>query len=249
MGRKKKSPPPSFATAETWHTHYVVLFDDLLNSPAYIALSAAAKEAYTILMQEYKGIYTGDKIVCPYSTFTSKGMRTNTVSRALMMLERFGFIKVEEHGGLERRPNVYRLIDGWKSVRTAEEAKEIKKAFENDLRQQKKAKTNITPYGIDISPAETDSCNTEKTEEITIESDSENTKSDGTQQTKPLVAQLAKPLTITDLELLLRLLPAAKTGLAHSPSKRIAAYRAQETEPLVIGTPHKDRIMQPLRVN
>ena len=249
MGRKKKSPPPSFATAGTWHTHYVVLFDDLLNSPAYIALSAAAKEAYTILMQEYKGIYTGDKIVCPYSTFTAKGMRTNTVSRALMMLERFGFIRVEEHGGLERRPNVYRLIDGWKSIRTAAEAKEIKKAFENDLRQQKKAKTNITSYGIDISSAEIDSCNTEKTEEITIESDSENTKSDGTQQTKPLVAQLAKPLTITDLELLLRLLPAAKTGLAHSPSKRIAAYRAQETEPLVIGTPHKDRIMQPLRVN
>ena len=56
MGRKKKSPPPSFATAGTWHTHYVVLFDDLLNSPAYIALSAAAKEAYTILMQEYKGM-------------------------------------------------------------------------------------------------------------------------------------------------------------------------------------------------
>ena len=242
MGRKKKSPPPSFATAGTWHTHYVVLFDDLLNSPAYIALSAAAKEAYTILMQEYKGIYTGDKIVCPYSTFTAKGMRTNTVSRALMMLERFGFIRVEEHGGLERRPNVYRLIDGWKSIRTAEEAKEMKKAFENEFRQQRKAKTNITSYGID-------SCNTEKTEEITIESDSENTKSDGTQQTKPLVAQLAKPLTITDLELLLRLLPAAKTGLAHSPSKRIAAYRAQETEPLVIGTPHKDRIMQPLRVN
>lgn len=249
MGRKKKSPPPSFATAGTWHTHYVVLFDDLLNSPAYIALSAAAKEAYTILMQEYKGIYTGDKIVCPYSTFTAKGMRTNTVSRALMMLERFGFIRVEEHGGLERRPNVYRLIDGWKSIRTAEEAKEMKKAFENEFRQQRKAKTNITSYGIDISSAEIDSCNTEKTEEITIESDSENTKSDGTQQTKPLVAQLAKPLTITDLELLLRLLPAAKTGLAHSPSKRIAAYRAQETEPLVIGTPHKDRIMQPLRVN
>ena len=175
MGRKKKSPPPSFATAGTWHTHYVVLFDDLLNSPAYIALSAAAKEAYTILMQEYKGIYTGDKIVCPYSTFTAKGMRTNTVSRALMMLERFGFIRVEEHGGLERRPNVYRLIDGWKSIRTAEEAKEMKKAFENEFRQQRKAKTNITSYGIDISSAEIDSCNTEKTEEITIESDSENT--------------------------------------------------------------------------
>ena len=166
-----------------------------------------------------------------------------------MMLERFGFIRVEEHGGLERRPNVYRLIDGWKSIRTAEEVKEIKKAFENDLRQQKKVKTNITSYGIDISSAETDSCNTEKTEKITIESDSENTKSDDTQQTKPIVDQLTKPLTIADLELLLRLLPAAETGFGQNPSKRIAAYRAKVTKPLVIGTPHKDRIMQSLRVN
>lgn len=249
MERKKKSPPPSFATAGTWHTHYVVLFDDLLNSPAYIALSAAAKKAYTILMQEYKGIYTGDKIVCPYSTFTSKGMRTNTVSRALMMLERFGFIRVEKHGGLERRLNVYHLIDGWKSIRTAEKAKEIKKAFENDLRQQKKAKTNITSYGIDISSAETDSCNTERTERITTESDSENTKSDGTQQTKTIVEQPTKPITIADLELLIRLLPAAKTGLERNSSKWIVAYRDKVTKPLVIGTPHKDRIMQPLRVN
>ena len=249
MGRKKKSPPPSFATAGTWHTHYVVLFDDLLNSPAYIALSAAAKEAYTILMQEYKGIYTGDKIVCPYSTFTAKGMRTNTVSRALMMLERFGFIRVEEHGGLERRPNVYRLIDGWKSIRTSEDAKEIKKAFENDLRQQKKAKTNITSYGIDISSAETDSCNAEKTEEITNESDSENAKTGNAQQAKSIVEQPTKPITITDLELLLGLLPAAKSGLGCSSSKRIAAYKAQGTQALVTETPHKDRIMRSMRVN
>ena len=214
MGRKKKSPPPSFATAGTWHTHYVVLFDDLLNSPAYIALSAAAKEAYTILMQEYKGIYTGDKIVCPYSTFTAKGMRTNTVSRALMMLERFGFIRVEEHGGLERRPNVYRLIDGWKSIRTSEDAKEIKKAFENDLRQQKKAKTNITSYGIDISSAETDSCNTEKTEEITIESDSENTKSGDAQQAKTIVEQPTKTCHLAILNKVLRTTIPSARGLA-----------------------------------
>ena len=32
MSRKKtksKSPPPSFATNGTWHTHYVVLFEEI----------------------------------------------------------------------------------------------------------------------------------------------------------------------------------------------------------------------------
>ena len=57
MGRRKREPPPAFATIRpTWDkNHYVMLFDDMLDSPAYIALSAHAKEAYVILRQEYKG--------------------------------------------------------------------------------------------------------------------------------------------------------------------------------------------------
>lgn len=101
MGKKpKRDPPPKFATGGTWHTHHVILFDDLLNSPAYIALSSTAKEAYTILMQEYKGKFTNNTVTCPYSTFKSKGMRPNTLSRALLQLETYGFISIE-HGGLE----------------------------------------------------------------------------------------------------------------------------------------------------
>lgn len=87
MPKRKKSPPPQFATAKgSWdRTTYVMLFNDQLNSPAYIALSAHAKEAYTIIRQEYKGPeYTPDNVVkCTYPTFRSKGMRQNTVSRAL----------------------------------------------------------------------------------------------------------------------------------------------------------------------
>ncbi len=45
MGKKpKRDPPPKFATGGTWHTHHVILFDNLLNSPAYIALSSTAKK-------------------------------------------------------------------------------------------------------------------------------------------------------------------------------------------------------------
>ena len=33
MGKTKNKPrPPSFATSGTWHTHYIVLFDDMLES-------------------------------------------------------------------------------------------------------------------------------------------------------------------------------------------------------------------------
>ena len=62
MARKKqvKTPPPKFATEGTWHMHHVIFFDDQLTSPAYIALSANAKEVYTILRMQYKGSYTGD---------------------------------------------------------------------------------------------------------------------------------------------------------------------------------------------
>ena len=94
---QKIDPPPKFATGGAWHTHHVILFDDLLNSPAYVALSSTAKEAYTILMQEYKGKFTNNTVKCPYSTFKAKGMRPNTLSHALLQLETYGFISIE-HG-------------------------------------------------------------------------------------------------------------------------------------------------------
>ena len=143
MGRKRKVPPPAFATGGTWHTHYIVLFDDLLNSPAYIALSSAAKETYTILMQEYKGNYTGPDIICPYKTFISKGMRANTVSRAISELEAFGFISCD-HGGLQHQPNVYHLADKWKAI-SKEDVKTIKQLIKEKRELALKAKENLSP--------------------------------------------------------------------------------------------------------
>lgn len=114
MGKKKqRDPPPKFSTGGTWHTHHVIFFDDLLDSPAYIDLSAHAKETYTILMQEYKGEYSSPTIICPYTTFKEKGMRPNTLSRALTQLECYGFIEIE-HGGLEHQPSKYTFVDKWK---------------------------------------------------------------------------------------------------------------------------------------
>ncbi len=198
MGRKKKqSPPPAFATDGSWHTHHVILFDDLLNSPAYIALSAHAKEAYTILMQEYKGPYTGPKVICPYSTFQKKGMRSNTLSRALLELETFGLVRID-HGGLEHTPNVYHLVGDWKKIRTEEELKKAKESFREELDRRKRAKEQLareTPgYGIDIRSNESVGKGGEKADEITNETDSNLTEKTRDQETEAFLAQVQKAL-------------------------------------------------------
>ena len=203
MGRKKKSPPPAFATNGSWHKHYVVFFDDMLNSPAYIALSAHAKEAYTILMQEYKGPYTGPKVICPYSTFEKKGMRANTLSRALMQLEFFGFVRID-HGGLEHRPSVYHLIGDWKEIQTPEDVKRVQGEFREELDKRKRARELIsreTPgYGKYISSNESVSKGSEKTAEIANESDSKEPENDREQLTEAFLAQVTKTLVENEME-------------------------------------------------
>ena len=198
MGRKKKqSPPPAFATDGSWHTHHVIFFDDLLNSPAYIALSAHAKEAYTILMQEYKGPYTGPKVICPYSTFQKKGMRSNTLSRALLQLETYGFIKIE-HGGLERKPSIYHLSGDWKKIRTEEDLKQTEDAFQEKINRQKLAKEKLKRetegYGKNISSNESVSNPHEKEEATGNETDSKEEAVIREQETKAFLEQVQKAL-------------------------------------------------------
>ncbi len=141
MARKKqvKTPPPKFATEGTWHMHHVIFFDDQLTSPAYIALSANAKEVYTILRMQYKGAYTGDTVKCPYSTFVEMKLRRETVARALDQLECYGFIEITR-GGLEHKPSEYKLSEKWKTLSNPEEMKKADAKFRERLEIKKKAK-------------------------------------------------------------------------------------------------------------
>ena len=196
--RKRQSPPPAFATGTgTWHKHHVILFDDLLNSPAYIALSATAKEAYTILMQEYKGDYTGPKVICPYSTFQKKGMRSNTLSRALLQLKTFGFIKIE-HGGLERKPSIYHLSSDWQKIQTEEDLKQAEEAFQEEIDRRKLAKEKLKRetegYGKYISSNESVSCQQEKEEETGYETDGKEEAAIREQEAKAFLEQVKKAL-------------------------------------------------------
>ena len=206
-GRKKRTPPPSFATMGDWHDHFTPMFDDQLNSLAYTSLSAHAKEAYTIIRQEYKGHYTGDFVICPYGTFKKKGVRPNTLSRALLQLECYGFIEID-HGGLEHRPSVYHLIGDWKKIRTEEDLQEAKRKFETELEKKKKGREvsrqlreemNYQPYGKYTSSNGSDSKEAEKTEGISIEKDISLEEIFGPKITNPIPEQIPKTIATSEI--------------------------------------------------
>lgn len=129
MSRKKNTKPPDFLTTKkTWHNnHHISLFDEMIDSPAYIVLSDQAKYVYTLIIREYKGMYTGATVTCPYAVMKSHGVRKESIPQWLTELEALGFIRIDSKGGLYKIPNKYRLIDGWsefKDLKTAQAAKD-----------------------------------------------------------------------------------------------------------------------------
>ena len=125
MSRKKgNSKPPEFLTTKLtfYRNHYIYLFDEMIDSPAYIALSDGAKYVYTLLVREYKGMYTGNTVKCPYSTMVAHGVRKSSIKHWLDELEVLGFIRIVSHGGMFKIPNEYRLINDWAKFKSVEEA-------------------------------------------------------------------------------------------------------------------------------
>lgn len=121
MSKKKKKPvqKPLFATAGK-NEHFVPLYDDLVNSEAWLDLSSKAREVYLIIYQRYRGNYSGDTVICPYSEFNKFGIQNTTVSRKLEELGKHGFIKVERgtvqcsaNNNLRRQPNRYKFLHDW----------------------------------------------------------------------------------------------------------------------------------------
>lgn len=117
-------------TYEGWESHagghYTRVYDDMLNSLPFTKLSHIAVRVYIILKKEYKGNFTGNEVICPYSTFKGNGLtRNDTILKAIRELEAFGFITVKS-GGLHREPNRYTFSDKWKSIKTLEEIERIK---------------------------------------------------------------------------------------------------------------------------
>ena len=131
MGRKQKNAkPPDFLTAKRTydHNHHIKLFDEMIDSPAWIVLSDGAKNVYLVIVKEYKGMYTGNKVKCPYSTMKNHGIRTQSIAGWLAELEALGFLKISTRGGLYKIPNEYTLVSEWSQIQSVEEARSKKRS-------------------------------------------------------------------------------------------------------------------------
>jgi len=92
------------------HKSFVMLGRAMLDHPEWRKLGSSAKLAYIYLKDGYVGRNNGD-IKVPYSSLRDVvGLRSSsTISAALRELEKNGWIRRTNLGGLFRLPNTYEL--------------------------------------------------------------------------------------------------------------------------------------------
>lgn len=118
--KRNKYSPEAFETSKP-NEHYTRLYDSMLTSEAFMALTSSARSVLLILKLQFKGNYTGNTVICPYSTIQKYGLNTTTIKNALLDLSEKGFIEIEygtlqmKGKELKRQPNKYKFIDAWKS--------------------------------------------------------------------------------------------------------------------------------------
>lgn len=79
--------------------------------PEFKKLSKAAKLAYLSILRFHNPAGSEDIICTGEKSLLSK----NAWTKACKELEKEGFIKIKEKGGLYRNPNVYQLSNYWRS--------------------------------------------------------------------------------------------------------------------------------------
>jgi len=116
MGKRKAyNGKPGKRNNPGWiNEGFVAIPHSMIDSPAYIKLTQPAKTAYTLpKRQKRSGIQ--DKVKFPYS-HAERYMDRKIFTRAIRQLVELGFIEKEDYGGLYRRTNVYRFVEGWWQV-------------------------------------------------------------------------------------------------------------------------------------
>ncbi len=137
MSRKnKKRDPPEKWESRSEHERFVRIFESMYESPAFISLPANSVRLYLILKNEYRGNYTGNKIVCTYDTIVAHGISRNTIRPNLRILEALGFIVMEE-GTLMREASIYHFSDKWKEISDIKTAKQIVKEVRKQVQWEK----------------------------------------------------------------------------------------------------------------
>ena len=122
---------------------YVKLDDSMTNSAAWTALSVLAIWAYIELRKSFNSEKGGnDRLVLPYSEVNWRMSRGTHVSK-MKELVNFGFIDLVEHGGLFRRPSVYRLSMKWKRISREIVDTAGKEAIKSGLSKKPSSKNNL----------------------------------------------------------------------------------------------------------
>ncbi len=141
MSKKKKRDPPEKWESIPNDTRFVRIFESMYESPAFISLPPVSVRLYLILKNEYRGNYTGNKIICTYDTIVAHGISRNSIRPSLRILEALGFIVMEE-GTLMREASIYHFSDKWKEIKDIKAAKkkvsEVRKQiqWEKDNRKE-----------------------------------------------------------------------------------------------------------------
>jgi hypothetical protein len=100
MSKKKNRLPP-----------FVYITKEMLNSPAFISLTNAARVTY-LLLQAQISKTDQSKVKFPY-TQAEKYMDRHTFTRAIKQLTNKGFIRQSQEGGLYRKTNAYEFLTEW----------------------------------------------------------------------------------------------------------------------------------------
>lgn len=148
MGKKRSQYEP-----QAWETvkgkgHWTRLYDDLLDSPAFMTLTPEAKILYFYMKRQYDGPYNKEKdtIIFPYNHAVNNiGIRKGNIRSCINELEQFGFIKTTRGGGLYREPSRYTFIMGWKNI-DGDQAAAIKSAIKQERAEANKTKPKKTAF-------------------------------------------------------------------------------------------------------
>jgi len=77
MSKKKKRDPPQKWESIRDDERFIRIFESMYKAPAFISIPANSVRLYLILKNEFRGNYTGNRIICPYDTIVKHGIRRN----------------------------------------------------------------------------------------------------------------------------------------------------------------------------
>ena len=94
---------------------FVPILKHMINHDSFKQLTNPARVAYMLLLAQKKS-NTDKEVVFPY-THAEQWMNRHTFSRSIKQLIELRFIERSSFGGLFRRTNQYRFVEGWRDVK------------------------------------------------------------------------------------------------------------------------------------